>query len=135
MKRRWEPIADISFATEDVVLTQSDMDPSNFGVAADGRPIIYDAASIRGLPISLADYTLLRTTPFARVVAGCLFSRDDMLACWGSPNLVSLAEVKKYLGGAFDDTLGLDANGDVPSAPASAYSSVVTHPVMATVRW
>ncbi|KZT37597.1 hypothetical protein SISSUDRAFT_833065 [Sistotremastrum suecicum HHB10207 ss-3] len=117
IRRPVEPIVEISLTSEDVVLTQSDMDESNFGVAADGRGILFDVATIRGLPLSLADYTLLRTTPFAKAVAECLFDPAEMEERLGTPTMKSLVEVRKQLRWTYDDSLGLDADGNVKYPP------------------
>ena len=120
---------------EDVVLTQSDMDMSNFGVALDGRAVIFDAATIQALPKTLADFTLLRTTKFAKVVSAYVFDAGHIATLQASPNFTSLAEVRIYLSTGNDDLgkfnlacfslgveplplslpLGVDANGNVKS--------------------
>ncbi|KZT33873.1 hypothetical protein SISSUDRAFT_1065785 [Sistotremastrum suecicum HHB10207 ss-3] len=122
IKRPIEPLAEISLTTEDVVLTQSDMDASNFGVAQDGRAIVFDAASIRGLPLSLADYTLFRTTPFATAVAECLFDRKEIDKRLCSPNLKSLIEVRRQLSWTYDARLGLNSDGDCVARPRTRIS-------------
>ena len=99
------PIADINLMDDTVVLTQSDMDPSNFGVALDGRPVIFDAATIQALPKTLADFTLLRTTAFARAVSAHVFKPDESNALLTSASFTSLAEVRRYLH-VGDDDLG-----------------------------
>jgi len=108
------PIADINLRDDTVVLTQSDMDRSNFGVALDGRPVIFDAATIQALPKTLADFTLLRTTAFARDVSVHLFKPDEIHALLMSASFTSLAEVRSYLRVGNDD-LGVDVNGNVKS--------------------
>ncbi|KZS91634.1 hypothetical protein SISNIDRAFT_496485 [Sistotremastrum niveocremeum HHB9708] len=104
IRRPVEPIVEISLTSEDVVLTQSDMDESNF-------------ATIRGLPLSLADYTLLRTTPFAKAVAECMFDPVETEERLGTPTMKSLVEVRKQLRWTYDDSLGLDADGNVKYPP------------------
>ena len=91
---------------EDVVLTQSDMDASNFGVGLDGRAVLFDAATIQALPVTLANFTLLRTTPFATAVSQHVFDADKMVTRLASPSLKSLAEVRQFLSNTFDDSLG-----------------------------
>lgn len=88
-------------------MTQSDMDESNFVVAADGRGILFDVATIRGLPLSLADYTLLRTTPFAKAIAECLFDPVEIEERLSSTTMKSLVEVRKQLRWTYDDSLGM----------------------------
>jgi hypothetical protein len=82
------------------------MDASNFGVSPDGRAVLLDAATIQGLPLTLADFTLLRTTPFAAAVSRYVFDADKRAARLASPSLVTLAEVRRFLSNAFDDSLG-----------------------------
>ncbi|KAG8913126.1 hypothetical protein FRC00_002989 [Tulasnella sp. 408] len=78
-----KPIADISFAGERLVLTQSDINPGNFGVDRERRLCIFDFTEIGWLLESFADYTLLFTTDFAAAVATVLGTRT-------SPNLYSM---------------------------------------------
>jgi hypothetical protein len=75
-----------------MVLTQSesDMDASNFGVGLDGRAFLFDAATIQALPVTLADFTLLRTTPFATAVSQHVFDADKRAARLASPSLLTL---------------------------------------------
>jgi len=98
-------IANINLMGDNVVLTQSDMHPSNFGVAPDGRPVIFDAATIQALPETLADFTLLKTTDFARAVSAYVFNPVEMEVLLASANFTSLAEVRIYLSRG-DDNLG-----------------------------
>ena len=107
MRRRDISIADISIANEEVVLTQSDMHASNFGVSPDGRPIIFDAATIQALPVTLADFTLLRTTPFAKEVSKHVFEDDERAALLASPSIAALAEARRLLFMAADDSFGM----------------------------
>ena len=86
-----------------MVLTQSDMNPGNFGVALDGRPVIFDAATIQALPKTLADFTLLRTTSFAQAVSTYVFRPVESKALLESPNFMSLAEVRSHLFMGNDD--------------------------------
>ena len=116
MRRRDISIADISIANEEVVLTQSDMHASNFGVSPDGRPIIFDAATIQALPVTLADFTLLRTTPFATEVSKNVFREDESVALLASPNIEALTQVRRLLFMSFDDSLGT-----FDSLPASLF--------------
>lgn len=97
------PITDIDFTDDEIVLTQSDR--SNFDVAPDGRPVIFDAATIQVLPKTLADYTLLRTTAFAKDVSAHVFNPDEKDALLASTSFASLGEVRKdlFIG---DDGLG-----------------------------
>ena len=91
---------------DDVVLTQSDMDASNFGVGLDGRAVLFDAATIQALPVTLADFTLLRTTTFATAVSQHVFDAAERAASLVSTNLESLAEVRRFLSMTSDDSLG-----------------------------
>ncbi|KAF8650214.1 hypothetical protein AX16_005347 [Volvariella volvacea WC 439] len=106
------PIAEINLVDDNVVLTQSDMDPSNFGVALDGRPVVFDAATIQALPKTLADFTLFHTTPFAKAVSAYVFIARERAPLLASSNFESLTAVRTYLSTGNDD-LGVDANGNV----------------------
>ncbi|KAF8173518.1 hypothetical protein K438DRAFT_1980778 [Mycena galopus ATCC 62051] len=116
------PIAQLSFVGEDVVLTQSDMDASNFGVALDGRPVVFDAATIQALPKTLANYTLLRTTEFATAVSAHIFDAGERAALLASPNFASLAAARKHLFMGNDD-LGVDADGNLKITATRASES------------
>jgi len=97
MRRRQPDLADISIAAEPLVLTQSDMDPSNFAVDATERVVIFDFGEIMWLPASLANFTLLRTSSFAADVSAHVFGNDcDSVAA--SSNLTSMCAVKTCLG-------------------------------------
>ena len=87
------------------MLTQSDMDPSNFGVDTAGRPVIFDFGQIGWLPESLANYSLLGTSTFASgVSAGVL--RDSLRTVAESPNVKSMGVVRMHLGMSFSHDLG-----------------------------
>ena len=105
MRRRRPNIADINIADEPLVLTQSDMDPSNFGVDTAGRPVIFDFGEMGWLPKSLADFTLLRTSSFAATVSAHVLG-DDLDSVAASSNLVSMCAVKTYLGVGYESKLG-----------------------------
>jgi hypothetical protein len=105
--RPWNPVTNVSLVNEDVVLTQSDMDASNFGVGLDGRAVLFDTANIQALPVTLADFTLLRTAPFATAVSKHLFGAKDRAARLKSPSLESLARVRQFLIMTSDDSLGM----------------------------
>ncbi|KAI0043699.1 hypothetical protein FA95DRAFT_1523809 [Auriscalpium vulgare] len=112
-RRRWttnEIIADVSFEGEKVVLAQTDMDASNFGVSPDGRAVIFDAATIQALPESLADYSLLRNTDFATAVSKDVFG-DERATRLASSNIASLSEVRQQLFMGYSETLNLDEDG------------------------
>jgi hypothetical protein len=83
------------------------MDASNFGVGPDGRAVLFDAATIQALPVTLADFTLLRTTSFATAVSQHVFDPYKRAARLASPSLLALAEVRRFLSMTFDDTLGM----------------------------
>ncbi|KAJ6458925.1 hypothetical protein C8R47DRAFT_994895 [Mycena vitilis] len=95
----WSADSKFSLADDDVVFTQSDMDASNFGVDTNGRPVIFDAATIQALPVTLADFTLLRTTDFAKDVAKHVFNEDEekLEARLEEPISRSLASVRNWL--------------------------------------
>ncbi|KAI6132555.1 hypothetical protein EDD16DRAFT_1689072 [Pisolithus croceorrhizus] len=111
LQRRQPGLAEINIAGEPLVLTQSDMDPSNFAVDATGCPVIFDFGEIGWLPQSLANFTLLRTSCFATAVSVCVFG-DDLDSVAASSNLDSMCAVKTYLGTGFKSNLGLDENGN-----------------------
>ena len=103
---RLEPnLAKISIADEPLVLTQSDMHPSNFAVDATGRPGILDFLEIGWLPESLANFTLFRTSGFASSVSARVF-RDDLDSIKASSNLASLCAVRRCLYTGFTSDLG-----------------------------
>ncbi|KIO27483.1 hypothetical protein M407DRAFT_23297 [Tulasnella calospora MUT 4182] len=104
LRMRFRNIADVSIANEQLVLTQSDMDPSNFGVDAAGRSVILDPGEIGWLPESLALYTLFRTTEFASDVAACLYTPEDAARLGAHPNLASMAVVRVMLAQAAGPT-------------------------------
>ncbi|TDL14469.1 hypothetical protein BD410DRAFT_203463 [Rickenella mellea] len=110
-RHRSPTIADISIAKERLVLTQSDMNTSNFGVDAAGRPVVLDFGEIGWLPESLDLYTLLRTTAFARKVAEHLFGPDEATSLCSHPNLASMSEIRALLAMAARPNLNLDNNG------------------------
>jgi len=85
LRQRSLTIADISISHEPVVLTQSDMDASNFGIDYTGRPVVLDSGEIGWLPESLYLYTLFRTMGFARKVAAHLFGLDDATRLCAQP--------------------------------------------------
>ena len=91
------PITQLSLTGDDVVLTQSDMDASSFGVALDGRAVVFDAATIQALLMTLADFTLLRTTNFAKAVSTYVFDAHERATLLASSNFEALAEVKNHL--------------------------------------
>ncbi len=105
LQRRQPGLAKISIAGEPLVLTQSDMNPSNFAVDVTGRPVIFDFGEIGWLPESLANFTLLMTSSFARDVSVHVFGGDlDSVAA--SSNLASMCAVKPYLGMGSRSNLG-----------------------------
>ena len=85
------------------MLTQSDMHACNFGVAVDGRPVVFDVATVQALPATLAHFTLLRTTKFAKDVGAQLLSVREQVALLTSPNFDSLWEVRDRLRMGTDD--------------------------------
>ncbi|KAG9045460.1 hypothetical protein FS837_006276 [Tulasnella sp. UAMH 9824] len=99
------PIADISFANERLVLTQSDINRGNFGVDRQRRLCIFDFTEIGWLLESFADYTLLFTTAFAAEVATALGTRT-------SNNLTSMGRVRSLLAISVPRSLGLDNDGN-----------------------
>ncbi|KAG8899787.1 hypothetical protein FRC00_000916 [Tulasnella sp. 408] len=93
------PIEDISFAGEQLILTQSDINRGNFGVDRERRLCIFDFTEIGWLCESLADYTLLFTTDFAAAVATALGTRR-------SSNLDSMGRVRSLLAMSAPSNLG-----------------------------
>ncbi|KAF9064541.1 hypothetical protein BDP27DRAFT_1333403 [Rhodocollybia butyracea] len=118
LRRQGQGVANISISGERLVLTQSDMHPSNFGIDVTGRVVIFDFGEIGWLPESLANYTLLSTGEFISKVAAHVFG--DHL---DSSNLVSLGAVKAILGLAARATLGLDKDGNPVRARLSNVNS------------
>jgi hypothetical protein len=111
-QRQSKNIPDVSIADEPLVLTQSDMDRSNFGVDSAKRPVILDAGEIGWLPESLGLFTLFKTTGFARAVAEHLFTPEEATVLRAQPNLISMTQVKALLGTAARPSLNLDADGN-----------------------
>jgi len=112
MRRRQPDLAEISIAGELLVLTQSDMDPSNFAVDTTWRPVIFDFCEIGWLPESLANFTLLRTSSFAAAVSERVFG-DNLASVAASSNLASLCAVRVYQVMGFNSpNLGLDKDGN-----------------------
>jgi hypothetical protein len=111
LRQRSPTVTDVSIAHEPLVLTQSDMDASNFGIDAAGRPVVLDCGEIGWLPESLGLYTLFRTTAFARKVAAHLFDLDEATHLCAQPNLASIAGVRTLLGQAARPCLNLDNDG------------------------
>ena len=62
------------FNGERLTLTQSDMDPSNFGIDATRRVVIFDIGEIGWLPEPFANHTLLRIGEFTllKLLRACL---------------------------------------------------------------
>lgn len=108
-QRRQKGLANISISGERLTLTQSDMDPSNFGIDETGRVVIFDFCEIGWLPESLANYTLLCTGQFASKVAARVFG-DHLDSVRASSNLTSLIQVRVLL--CMAATLGLDKDGN-----------------------
>jgi hypothetical protein len=104
-QRRSQDLANISISGERLVLTQSDVHPSNFGIDATGRVVIFDFGEIGWLPESLANYTLLSTGGFISKVAAHVFG-DHLDSVKASSNLASLSAVKTFLGLGVRETLG-----------------------------
>lgn len=84
------------------------MHPSNFGIDATGRVIIFDFGEIGWLPESLANYTLLSTGKSISKVAAHVFG-DQLDSVKASSNLASLGAVKTFLGLGARGTLGMSA--------------------------
>ena len=68
-QRQSKDIPYVSIADEPLVLTQSDMDRSNFGVDTAGRPVILDPEAIGWLPESMELFALFGPAYFAHTVA------------------------------------------------------------------
>ncbi len=83
------------------------MHPSNFGIDATGRVIIFDFAEIGWLPESLANYTLLYGAITSKVAAHVFGDQLDSVKA--SSNLATLGAVKGLLGMAARPSLGTSA--------------------------
>ena len=92
-----EEVQDINIVNERLVLTQSDMDRSNFGVNTEGRPVILDAGEIGWLPESLELFTLFRTTWFGNSITENLYAPEDAAILREQPKLHSMAQVRGLL--------------------------------------
>ncbi|GJJ14320.1 hypothetical protein Clacol_008584 [Clathrus columnatus] len=102
--RRRSAIDDVSFLNERLVLTQSDMDESHFGVDDKERPCLLDFRSIGWLPESFASHTMSSIIPFIAAVA-------QHLDWPPSPNLLTMSRIRGFLGMYADRTLGLNEHG------------------------
>ena len=88
---QWSPtITNVCIAHDPLVLTQPNMDTSNFGFDAVGRPVVLDSGEIGWPPKSLDLYTLFRTTAFTQTVAVHLFSPDEATRLRAQRNLASM---------------------------------------------
>ena len=85
---------------DDVVPTQSCMAPANFGVDLDGRAVLFDASTIQALPVTLADYSLLRTSLFGKAVSRHVFGDEEMAVRLSAPSMNALAEVRQEVFGS-----------------------------------
>ena len=65
-RQQFPTVADVCIAHDPLVLTQPNMDASNFGIDAVGRLVVLDSGSIRWPPESLNLYMLFRITAFAQ---------------------------------------------------------------------
>ncbi|KAF8328477.1 hypothetical protein F5887DRAFT_1007823, partial [Amanita rubescens] len=63
MISRLRLVTPVSFDNEPLILTQSDMDASNFGVDESGKIVLLDFSQIGWLPLSFAKFT---TSPIHR---------------------------------------------------------------------
>lgn len=108
----------VSISNERVVLTQSDMNPSNFGVDTTGKPVVFDFDGIRWLPESLANYTLFCRGFYETDVAALVFG-DEIDSVRAASHLKSLGEVKVCLITGFQTTHGPDKDGNPVSESQS----------------
>ncbi|KAF8346230.1 hypothetical protein F5887DRAFT_1073874 [Amanita rubescens] len=104
MISKLRPVTPVSFDNEPVILTQSDMDASNFGVDEAGKTVLFGFGQIGWLPLSLAKFTMSSTVRFTADVAKFL-----RWSC--SSNEVSMREISICLWMASEPSLGLDENG------------------------
>ncbi|KAF8326441.1 hypothetical protein F5887DRAFT_1002736 [Amanita rubescens] len=58
MISRLRPVIPVSFDNEPLILTQSDMDASNFGVDESGKIVLLDFSQIGWLPLSFSKFTI-----------------------------------------------------------------------------
>ena|SRR5258708_30525259 len=97
--RQFRPAAPTSISHEQLVLTQSDMHMSNFGVNDKGMMCLFDFGEVGLLPESFTSYTMSLTAPFTVDVAQHLV----WLSC---SNLDSMSKICRYLAILADLTLG-----------------------------
>ncbi|KAL4067349.1 hypothetical protein V8B97DRAFT_2009416 [Scleroderma yunnanense] len=105
-RSRLAPLVEpVRIGDERLIFTQSDMDPSNFGVDNEGKTVLLDFGDVGLLPVSFALYTMSSSSIFTAAVAKCL----DLPPC---SNLKSMAVMRGYLWVVSDPTLGLDNDGN-----------------------
>jgi hypothetical protein len=92
-------VTPVSFDNEPVILTQSDMDASNFGVDEAGKTVLFGFGQIGWLPLSLAKFTMSSTVQFTADVA-------KFLGWSCSSNEVSVREISICLWMASEPSLG-----------------------------
>ena len=95
---RKQPLEPVRFSGEPLIFTQSDMDPSNFGVDDGGNTVLLDFGDIGLLPTSFAIFTMSLDDTFTAVA--------KLLGWSGSSNLASMAVISHCLWLASDPRLG-----------------------------
>lgn len=63
-RSRQKSVTPVSFDAEPVILTQSDVNASNFGVDKAGKTVLFNFSSIGWLPLSFAKYAMPSTNQF-----------------------------------------------------------------------
>ncbi|KAJ6458921.1 hypothetical protein C8R47DRAFT_1328068 [Mycena vitilis] len=116
IRRPWSPIPEVSLTGDGIVFTQPDMDASKFGA----------------LPLTLADFTLLRTTQFAKDVAAHMFPEDEITARRGEPNMMSPGEVRRRVSMCADPSYNLDEDGNAKPGGRRGKRPAAEPPVLHT---
>lgn len=99
------PIEPVRISHEPLIFTQSDIDPSNFGVDNEGKKVIFGFGSVGLLPVFFALHTLSSSATFTTAVAEYL----EWPALCQSKSMALIAEL---LWVTSDLTLGLNKDGN-----------------------
>ncbi len=99
MLSRLRPVTPVNFDDEPVILTQSDMHVSNFGIDEAGKTVLFDFGQIGWLPLSFAKFTMSSKVQFTADVAKFL-----RWSC--SSNQASMCEISRCLWMTSEPSLG-----------------------------
>ncbi|KAI6109448.1 hypothetical protein EDD16DRAFT_1886653 [Pisolithus croceorrhizus] len=102
--QRQERVAPVRICSDRLMFTQSDMDPSNFGVDEHGKTTMMDFGAIGLLPESFAAHTMSTRDKRLAPIASCLGLSRSANA--------SMAAISSHLWMTSDETLDLDEYGN-----------------------